>query len=115
MSSLPPGVILILGGLVLTILPRSVQAIGALLLPVLGLLQLFFLSDGMSVGIEIAGYSLLPVRVDRLSLVFGYIFHIAAFLAALFALHVRDTTQHVTAMMYVGSAIGAVFAGDLIT
>ena len=115
MSSLPPGVILILGGLVLTLLPRSAQAMGALLLPVLGLLQLLFLSDGMSVGIEIAGYSLLPVRVDRLSLVFGYIFHIAAFLAALFALHVRDTTQHVAAMMYVGSAIGAVFAGDLIT
>ena len=115
MSSLPPGVILILGGLVLTILPRSVQGIGALLLPVLGLVQLLFLSDGMSVGIEIAGYSLIPVRVDGLSLVFGYIFHIAAFLAALFALHVRDTTQHVAAMMYVGSAIGAVFAGDLIT
>ena len=85
MSSFPPGVILILGGLVLAVLPRSVQAIGALLLPVLGLLQLFFLSDGMSVSVEIAGYSLLPVRVDRLSLVFGYIFHIAAFLAALFA------------------------------
>ena len=115
MSSLPPGVILILGGLVLTVLPRSVQATGALLLPVLGLVQLLFLSDGMSVEVEIASYSLLPVRVDRLSLVFGYIFHIAAFLAALFALHVRDTTQHVAAMMYVGSAIGAVFAGDLIT
>ena len=115
MSSFPPGVILILGGLVLTLLPRSAQAMGALLLPVLGLVQMLFLSDGMSVGIEIAGYSLLPVRVDRLSLVFGYIFHIAAFLAALFALHVRDTTQHVAAMMYVGSAIGAVFAGDLIT
>ncbi|GIT48918.1 MAG: hypothetical protein Ct9H300mP14_08460 [Gammaproteobacteria bacterium] len=90
MSSLPPGVILILGGLVLTVLPRSVQATGALLLPVLGLVQLLFSirRDG-PVGIEIAGYSLLPVRVDGLSLVFGYIFHIAAFLAALFALHVR--------------------------
>ncbi|GIT48111.1 MAG: hypothetical protein Ct9H300mP14_00390 [Gammaproteobacteria bacterium] len=31
MSSLPPGVILILGGLVLTLLPRSAQAMGALL------------------------------------------------------------------------------------
>ena len=115
MSSLPPGLILILGGLVLPVLPRSVQAKGALVLPVLGLLQLLFLSEGMSVDVEIAGYSLLPVRVDKLSLVFGYIFYIAAFLAALYALHVRDTTQHVAAMMYVGSAIGAVFAGDLIT
>ena len=41
---------------------------------------------------------------------FGYIFHLAAFLAAVYALHVRDTVQHVAAMTYVGSAIGAVFA-----
>ncbi len=88
MSSLPPGVILIVGGLILTVLPKAIQAKGALALPALGLLQLLFLSEGMSVSVEIAGYSLLPVRVDRLSLVFGYIFHIAAFLAALFALHV---------------------------
>ena len=69
----------------------------------------------MFVEIEIAGYTFLPMRVDSLSLVFGYIFHIAAFLAALYALHVRDTVQHVSAMLYVGSAVGAVFAGDLIT
>ena len=72
-------------------------------------------AEGVFPGIELAGLSLLPVRVDRLSLVFGYIFHIAAFIAALYALHVRDTTQHVAAMLYVGSAIGAVFAGDLVT
>jgi multicomponent Na+:H+ antiporter subunit D len=53
--------------------------------------------------------------VDRLSLIFGYIFHLAAFLTAVYALHVRDTVQHVSAMIYVGSAVGAVFAGDLVT
>ncbi len=60
-------------------------------------------------------YELTVVRVDRLSLVFGYIFHLAAFLAAIYALHVKDTVQHVAAMIYVGAAVGAVFAGDLIT
>ncbi len=115
MTSLPPGIIILAGALVLPLLPRRAQAIGALLLPVLGLTQLLFLTEGVFPGIELAGLSLLPVRVDRLSLVFGYIFHIAAFIAALYALHVRDTTQHVAAMLYVGSAVGAVFAGDLIT
>ena len=115
MTSLPPGIIILAGALVLPLLPRRAQAIGALLLPALGLTQLLFLAEGVFPGIELAGLSLLPVRVDRLSLVFGYIFHIAAFIAALYALHVRDTTQHVAAMLYVGSAVGAVFAGDLIT
>jgi len=115
MTSLPPGIIILAGALVLPLLPRRAQAIGALLLPALSLTQLLFLAEGVFPGIELAGLSLLPVRVDRLSLVFGYIFHIAAFIAALYALHVRDTIQHVAAMLYVGSAVGAVFAGDLIT
>ena len=115
MTSLPPGIIILVGALLLPLLPRRAQAAGALLLPALGLAQLLFLAEGVFPGIELAGLSLLPVRVDRLSLVFGYIFHIAAFIAALYALHVRDTTQHVAAMLYVGSAIGAVFAGDLVT
>ena len=60
-------------------------------------------------------YSLTMVRVDKLSLLFGYIFHIAAFVSVIYALHVKDNLQHVTGLAYVGSAIGAVFAGDLIT
>ena len=115
MISLPPGIIILVGALALPLLPRSAQAIGALALPALSLAQLLFLSEGVFPGIEFAGLSLLEVRVDPLSLAFGYIFHIAAFIAALYALHVRDTVQHVTAMLYVGSAIGAVFAADLIT
>ena len=115
MISLPPGIIILVGALALPLLPRSAQAIGALALPAISLAQLLLLSEGVFPGIELAGLSLLQVRVDPLSLAFGYIFHIAAFIAALYALHVRDTVQHVTAMLYVGSAIGAVFAGDLIT
>ena len=55
------------------------------------------------------------VRVDKLSLAFGYIFYIATLLALIYALHVRDPMQQVAGLVYPGSAIGAVFAGDLIT
>ena len=55
------------------------------------------------------------LRIDRLSMVFGTIFHIAAFINVIYALHVKDDTQHVAGLIYVGSAIGAVFAGDLIS
>ena len=114
-DSLPPGIILLVGALILPLLKGRLQAAWTLLLPVLSLGQLLLLAQGHYGQIELFDYQLTMVRVDRLSLVFGYIFHIAAFLGALYALHVRDTTQHVTGMMYVGSAIGAVFAGDLLT
>lgn len=61
------------------------------------------------------GYELTPVRIDRLSLLFGYLFHIAALIGILFALHVRDPVQQIASLLYAGSALGAVFAGDLIT
>ena len=55
------------------------------------------------------------MRVDKLSLVFGYVFHLAAFLGAIYALHVRDRVQHSAGTLYAGSSIGALFSGDLIT
>ncbi|MEK9942431.1 MAG: proton-conducting transporter membrane subunit, partial [Gammaproteobacteria bacterium] len=115
MTSLPPGVIILIGAFLIPLLPRSAQAAGALVLPIVSLTHLVFLSGPMVLEAEVLGLSLMPVRIDKLSLVFGYIFHIAAILAALYALHVRRTVEHVAAMLYLGSAIGAVFAGDLLT
>jgi multicomponent Na+:H+ antiporter subunit D len=53
--------------------------------------------------------------VDRLSRIFALVFCLAAFLGNLYAWHLRDTVQQVAALLYAGAAIGAVFAGDLIT
>jgi len=84
--------------------------------PVLGGIHLWVdVSPGIVTAVSIMDYELILMRADRLSLLFGYIFHIAAFIAAIFALHVRDTTQTVSSLLYAGSALGAVFAGDLIT
>ncbi len=117
MAALPPGAILMIGGLLLALLPRAskAQAIGALTLPVLSFVQFWLLPEGHLSNFTMFGVDFVPVRVDALSRVFGTIFHIAAFTAALYALHVRDGMQHVSAMVYAGSAIAAVFAGDLVT
>ncbi len=114
-EALPPGVILILGSLLIPLFQKRFQPALTVVLPALGLAQLILLEPGVSHQLRIFDYELVVVRVDRLSLIFGYIFHLGAFLAAVYALHVRDTVQHVAAMIYVGAAVGAVFAGDLIT
>jgi multicomponent Na+:H+ antiporter subunit D len=43
------------------------------------------------------------------------VFHIAAVISITYSLHVKDTVQQVAGMLYAGSALGAVFAGDLLT
>jgi multicomponent Na+:H+ antiporter subunit D len=78
-------------------------------------LHLWFLEPDVLVRIAFLDYELTPYRVDDLSIVFGYVFHIAAFISILFSLHVRDTMQHVAGLLYAGSAVGALFAGDLLT
>jgi multicomponent Na+:H+ antiporter subunit D len=86
-----------------------------LLVPVAGGLALLGAPEGQVLTLSLLGYELTPYRVDRLSLLFGYLFSLAAFIGALFALHVQDRAQHVAATLYAGSALGAVFAGDLMT
>lgn len=114
-EALPPGAVLILGGLLSALLRGRAQSIFLLLLPLLGLWQLIELPYGVYHQFTLFGQTLAPVRVDKLSLLFGYVFHAAAFLAALYAWHVRDTVQQVAGMTYAGAAIGAAFAGDLVT
>ncbi|MEX2353633.1 MAG: proton-conducting transporter membrane subunit, partial [Gammaproteobacteria bacterium] len=71
--------------------------------------------EGVLVHVQFLGYELTPYRTDRLSLLFGYLFHLATFIAIIYSLHVRDTMQHVAGMVYAGSALGAVFSGDLLS
>jgi len=114
-EALPPGAILILGGLLIPLLRGRWQAIATAVLPALSFAHLLTLDVGTMHSIELFGYQLTMVRVDGLSLIFGYVFHIAAFLGGIYALHVRDGLQHSSATLYVGTAVAAIFAGDLIT
>ncbi len=100
----------------LALLTRGpLRAVVLLAAPVLGFVNLLGAETGAATELTIMNLQLTPFRVDRLSLMFGYLFHLGAILAVLFALHVRDTLQQVAGILYAGSAVGAVFAGDLVT
>lgn len=116
MINLPPFVPFFIAALLVLITRGWLRKLIVLATPVLGGLHLWLdVSPGIVSTVSMMQYELILMRTDQLSLVFGYIFHIAAFIAALFAIHVRDTTQTVSSLLYAGSAMGAVFAGDLIT
>lgn len=114
-EGLSPALILIFGALFVPFLRSGARKIYMLALPVLGLVQLFSLDQADHGVFQVIGYTITTLRIDALSTVFGTIFHIATFLVVVYALHVRDTMQHVAALVYAGAAIGAVFAGDMIT
>jgi len=112
---LPPAVFFFAGAIVVGVLRGRAQAAVALLVPLVGIPNLLGLTAATVYDVEFFTYTLEFLRVDRLSLLFGLLFHIAALIGVIYAIHVRDTVQQVAALAYAGSALGAVFAGDLIS
>lgn len=112
---IPPGLLLILGALLVPLLPGAWRKAYMTLLPLAGLWALAGAENGVFYSFTFFTYEIVPVRIDGLSLVFGYIFHIAAILSVVFAWHNDDTVEQMAGLAYAGSGIGAVFAGDLIT
>ncbi|MCY4632203.1 MAG: Na(+)/H(+) antiporter subunit D, partial [bacterium] len=121
MSSIPPFLVFFAGALLVPFLrnmPR-VRMAWLVLIPILGALNVWGIQEGYEVQYRLLGLTLTPVRADSLSLLFGYLFHLGAFIAIIYSLHLgrREgaTVQHTAALVYAGSALGAVFAGDFIT
>jgi len=116
LETIPTAFIFFAAGFLALIIANE-RARGLLLLatPLLALWQVWTLPGGMLTAVNFFGFDLELMRVDRLSRMFGIIFTIAAALGNLYAWQQRDRVQQVAALFYSGSAIGAVFAGDLIT
>ncbi|NMH60527.1 Na(+)/H(+) antiporter subunit D [Alteromonas ponticola] len=115
LADLPPFIGFYAAALLLPLLPAKTRWL-VLFVPLISGVSLFLNSDSLqAVQVSFMEFELQLMRVDRLSLMFGYLFHIAAFLALLYCLHVKDLLQQVSGLVYAGSALGACFAGDLIT
>ena len=114
-EALPPGMPLVLGAALLPLVPRRARSAYLIGLPLVSFAHLWALPDDLVRELVFFGFELVPVRVDPLSQVFGWVFHLAALLGAIYGLHVRDTLQQAAGLVYAGSAIAATFAGDLIS
>ncbi len=115
MSLLAPPFLYLLAAVLIPVLGSRSRALLLLLVPVFGLISLLSYGYGNHLVIPMLGFELTFVRLDKLSQIFGIIFSIAAFLAAIYAWHVDDKIQQMATLVYAGSAIGGVLAGDLIT
>ena len=115
MTSVAPFLIFMTGAVLVALSRGTLRSVILLAIPLVGAFNLLQIDPGSYDSFSLLGHTLTLTRVDKLSLIFGYLFHLAAFLAIIFSLHVRDTIQHVSGVVYAGSALGAVFAGDMVT
>lgn len=112
----PPFVIYIIAALIVPLIPAGrLRSTFMLVIPVVGAWMIWNTPTGLSAIVPFFGFDLTLMRVDKLATIFALVFSLAAFLANLYAWHLRDTMQQVAALLYAGSAIGAVFVGDLIS
>ncbi len=127
-SWIHPGLVICLGGFLIPFIPhKRLKQAYFLLLPLTGLIILVSTSLGVfgqipawplalhKGQVEFLHYTLNIVRINKLSMLFGYVYVVAAFCMNIYALKVKNHWEHVAAMTYVGSALGAIFAGDLFT
>ena len=114
-TELPPFLIFFVGGLIAAVSPAILRALLTVLVPLVSGLLLFNTELGSYVSYQLFDYQGELYRLDELSRLFGYLFHIAAAIGGIYALHVKDRVQQISVFFYAGSALGAVMAGDLIT
>jgi len=114
-NSVPPAAIFIIGAFFIPFFKGKTKSAFMLLLPILGFMNLIHMTAGTHWVVSFLNYSIIFGRVDKLSMVFGYIFTLVSFIGILYAIHVKDDIQHVTAFLYAGSALGVTFAGDFIS
>lgn len=110
-----PAWVYLAGALLAAVVPRRGRVPLLLAVPGAALVLGLWLPEGREAAARFLGQEVILLRADRLSLVFGTVFVIMGLLGTVFALHVRERGPHVAAFAYVGSALGVVFAGDLLT
>jgi len=114
-NSFHPAIILILGALLVPFFNGKAKNWYVILLPAAAFYLITQLEAGASWQFHFFGFDLTFLRVDKLSKVFGYIFTMNAVAAFVYAFYMKDSTQHMAALFYIGSSLGVVFAGDLVS
>jgi multicomponent Na+:H+ antiporter subunit D len=110
-----PAVPLLVAGLAALVLPRRAGQLALLLGPLAGMAVLATLEPDASWTLPFFAFELTPLRADGLARAFGWVFLGAAFLAGLYGWATMGRAERVAAGVYAGSAVGIVFAGDLLT
>ena len=113
--NITPGLIYIFGGLIAFFLRGYLHKSLVLIIPILAFFKLITLTSSDVLTVNFLMSDLNFLRVDKLSLVFGYVFVISSFFGFLYGITTAKKHEYTSALIYIGSALSVVFARDLIT
>ncbi len=111
-NPIPPALIFIAGALFIPVFRGSFKQAWMLLITISGMLNLIYTAPGIYWTMNFLDFELVLFRVDRLSLLFGYIFHIISFITIIYIMHVKKNVEYVAGFLYAGAALGVIFAAD---
>jgi len=114
-GEIPAGLILVAAGFLVPLVPPALRGVLGIAAPALAFAQLVWIGSGYRLDVEAFGVTLALVRTDALSLAFGYVFTIAAFLNGIYSWQAPRGVEQPAALIYSGSALAAIFAGDLLS
>ena len=114
-DSIPPALIYLLGALIVPFLRGRLRQGFALAVPVAAFINYFFIEKGVSSQLQLLDFELILGRADAWSLIFLNIFTVLSFCGILFILKDNKALDLSSGLLYAGSAMGVVMAGDLIT
>jgi multicomponent Na+:H+ antiporter subunit D len=116
--NVPPALIYFAGAALIPLLGTGrARKVYLIVLAVLGLIGVALLRPQTGWGFSVLpGFELTLLHVDSLSLIMGYIFGLIGAAAILYSVNiVKESGEFVCGLLYLGSALGAVFAGDFFT
>lgn len=116
MFNLHPGLILIVAGLLVLVLPRMARSVVAICGAVVSLVAVWYLTPETSMTFDfVGGITMELLHVDMLAKAFGLIFGIIAVIAGIYSFDAEHKGEKSAALIYAGSSLGVVFAGDWIS
>ncbi len=110
-----PGVILLIGAALLSFFSEKLRPVLFLVFPLIAAAVIILRPEGYSVTSQLLHYDLVLMQTDALSNLFGIVFALGAFVAGVYAFHMKELGQQICALGYAGGALGVTYAGDLLT
>ncbi|MFA5903181.1 MAG: Na(+)/H(+) antiporter subunit D [Desulfobacula sp.] len=112
-NSILPALIFMIGGFMIPFFRGRAKSVYMMLIPVVGFINLINIPTGDHFLMSFSDFKLVLLHIDRLSLLFGYIYHIIALITVIYILNFKNDVEYVAGFFYAGAALGAVYAGDL--
>jgi multicomponent Na+:H+ antiporter subunit D len=110
-----PAVIFFIAALLMPWLKKNNFMKPALVLvPLIAMFQINFLPSDFG-NVSYLGFDLIFGRLDKLSYVFLHVFTLMALIAGIYSSYKDEWEQHTAALLYAGSSLGVVLAGDYLT